>query len=87
MGHYSVVHAAAEERVVPIFMIMDERRILLSMGTYFYYAQATEKAVHGYRVNAGDVIRVKVWAIYGLLNNKMAKALVMSCWVRYPWMT
>lgn len=73
MNHYAKVHADAQETVVPMFVMIDGARILLSMETYFLYTRTTDQAVHSHRVIPGDVIRVKVWAIYDMLDGKMAK--------------
>ena len=72
MTHYRMVHADAQETVVPMFVMIDEKRIFLSMEAYFYYTRATDKAVHGHTVKPGDVIRVRVWAIYDMQDGKMA---------------
>lgn len=69
--HYSVVHGSAKETVVPMFVMMDGTRILFSMETYFLYEKPTDNAVHGYEVQKGDVIRVKVWALYDMKDGKM----------------
>ncbi|KAJ5380057.1 uncharacterized protein N7496_002485 [Penicillium cataractarum] len=71
MKHYSVVHGSAKETVVPMFVMIDGARVLFSMETYFLYLEPTENAVHGYKVRAGDVIRVKVWALYDMKDGKM----------------
>lgn len=73
MDHYSGVHAKARETVVPMIVMMDEKRIFFSMEAYFYYLIATDDAVHSHKVNSGDVIRVKVWALYDMKDGKMAK--------------
>ncbi|CAI7595570.1 unnamed protein product [Penicillium pancosmium] len=73
MEHYSIVHADANETVVPMIAMIDENRIFFSMEAYFYYLRATENAVHSHKVKPGDVIRVKVWALYDMKNGKMAK--------------
>jgi len=73
MDHYSMVHADANETIVPMIVMIDEKRIFFSMEAYFYYLRATENAVHSHKVQAGDVIRVKVWAIYDMKNGKMEK--------------
>lgn len=67
------VHAAAQETIVPIFVIIDEKRICLSIETYFYYTQATDKAVDRHTVKAGNMIHMKVWTIYDILHRKMAQ--------------
>ena len=46
------------------------------MEAYFYYLRATNNAVHSHKVEAGDVIRVKVWAVYDMKDGKIAK---ISC--------
>ncbi|KAJ5949702.1 hypothetical protein N7454_001286 [Penicillium verhagenii] len=73
MRHYAMVHADARETVVPMFVMFDGPRIFLSMEAYFLYTRVTENAVHSHKVKAGDVIRVKVWAIYDMVDGKMAK--------------
>ncbi|KAJ5095223.1 hypothetical protein N7532_007514 [Penicillium argentinense] len=73
MDHYTVVHDAARETVVPMLVMIDEKRIFFSMEAYFYYIKATDNAVHSHKVKPGDVIRVKVWAIYDMKDGKMAK--------------
>lgn len=73
MSHYSKVHADARETVVPMFVIMDEQRIFLSMEAYFLYNKSTKNAVHSHKVKPGDVIRVKVWAVYDMKDGKMAR--------------
>ncbi|KAJ5134029.1 hypothetical protein N7448_000949 [Penicillium atrosanguineum] len=72
MNHYDLVHADAQETVVPMFVIINENRIFLSMEAYFFYTRATDKAVHSHKVKPGDVIRVKVWAVYDMQDGKMA---------------
>jgi hypothetical protein len=71
MKHYSVVHDSAEETVIPMFVMMDGARILFSMETYFLYHKSTDNGVHGHKVRAGDVIRVKVWALYDMKDGRM----------------
>ncbi|KAJ5683246.1 hypothetical protein N7462_006411 [Penicillium macrosclerotiorum] len=71
MDHYAVVHADARETVVPMCVMMDDKRIFFNMEAYFYYLRTTDKAVHSHKVNPGDVIRVKVWAIYDMVDGKM----------------
>ena len=73
MNHYATVHASAKETVVPMFVIMDEKRIFLNMEAYFCYTEATDKAVHSHKTKPGDVIRVKVWSIYEMIGGKMAE--------------
>ncbi|KAJ5113520.1 hypothetical protein N7456_002054 [Penicillium angulare] len=73
MNHYAKVHANAKETVVPMFVMMDEKRIFFSMEAYFYYTKAIDNAVHSHKVNPGDVIRVKVWAVYEMRGGKMAQ--------------
>ncbi|RAH46896.1 nuclear transport factor 2 family protein [Aspergillus brunneoviolaceus CBS 621.78] len=71
MNHYAVLHATAEETVVPILVMVDQGRIFFVMETYFRYCQATDRAVHGYNAQAGDVIKVTVWALYDMDGGKM----------------
>ncbi|KAJ6002841.1 hypothetical protein N7451_005388 [Penicillium sp. IBT 35674x] len=73
MNHYAKVHADAQETVIPMFVIFDDARIFLSMEAYFLYTRTTDQAVHSHKVKPGDVIRVKVWAVYDMLVGKMAK--------------
>lgn len=73
MNHYAKVHADANETIVPMIVMIDEKRIFFSMEAYFYYLRATNNAVHSHKVEAGDVIRVKVWAVYDMKDGKMAK--------------
>ncbi|KAJ5714975.1 uncharacterized protein N7483_012156 [Penicillium malachiteum] len=53
MNHYATVHASAKETVVPMFVIMDEKRIFLNMEAYFCYTKATDKAVHSHKTKPG----------------------------------
>ena len=71
MEHYSVVHDSAEETVVPMVVMIEGDRVFFMMETYFRYTKATDIAVHGYKVQAGDIIRVKVWATYDMKDGKM----------------
>ncbi|KAJ5635383.1 uncharacterized protein N7484_008696 [Penicillium longicatenatum] len=73
MNHYAKVHADAQETVVPMFVMIDGPRIFLSMEAYFLYTRPTDQAVHSHKVKPGDVIRVKVWAVYDMIDGKMAK--------------
>lgn len=73
MNHYAKVHADAQETVVPMFVMMEGARIFLSMEAYFLYIRTTNHAVHSHKVKPGDVIRVKVWAVYDMLDGKMAR--------------
>lgn len=73
MNHYAVLHADARETVVPMFVMIDEKRIFFSMEAYFNYTRATNKAVHSHKVKAGDVIRIRVWAVYDMQDGEMAR--------------
>ncbi|KAJ5745498.1 hypothetical protein N7520_010680 [Penicillium odoratum] len=73
MNHYAKVHANAQETVVPMFVMIDGPRIFLSMEAYFLYIRTTDEAVHSHKVKPGDVIRVKVWAVYDMVEDKMAR--------------
>ncbi|PYI33180.1 hypothetical protein BP00DRAFT_132266 [Aspergillus indologenus CBS 114.80] len=43
MNHYAVLHATAEETVVPILVMIDQGHIFFVMETYFRYVQATDR--------------------------------------------
>ncbi|KAJ5368661.1 uncharacterized protein N7496_008421 [Penicillium cataractarum] len=70
-SHYDTIHALAHETVVPMIVLIDANRVFFSMEAYFQYRIDTDNAVHGYSVKAGDVIRVKVWAVYEIVEGKM----------------
>ncbi|KAL2824342.1 hypothetical protein BJY01DRAFT_166544 [Aspergillus pseudoustus] len=71
MSHYSTVHNLAKETVVPMTVLIDGDIVFFIMETYFRYTKPTDQAVHGHKVQAGDVIRVKVWATYDMKDGKM----------------
>lgn len=54
-----------------MIVLIDKQRIFFSMEAYFQYRIDTDNAVHGYSVKTGDVIRVKAWAVYEVVEGKM----------------
>lgn len=74
LDHYRPVHDAAEETVIPMEVLIDEaqNKVFFMMETYFEYKKSV-KGVHDFKVEAGDVIKVTVWAYYENEGKKMKK--------------
>ncbi|ETS79126.1 hypothetical protein PFICI_08979 [Pestalotiopsis fici W106-1] len=74
MKHYNVVHADAEENVIPLVVLSDRGNVFLQMESYFRYLKATNQTVHGYTVVPGDVTKISCCALYELdKGNKMKR--------------
>lgn len=71
--HYGPLHADADETVVPIVVVTEGNKLFFIMDAYFKYKRKTDQAVHGHVVEAGDVLKVTVWAYYVLEKKKMTK--------------
>lgn len=71
MEHYKPIHANADETVIPMVVMIDGNRIFFVMEAYFLYKNATDRAVHDYKVTPGDVLKITSWAIYDMEDKKM----------------
>ena len=72
-GHYLPLFNVAEEVLVPMVIMVDGDKIFYLMESYFLYRQKVDKAVFGYRVQPGDIIKIESWAYYQLVDGKMKK--------------
>ncbi len=71
MQHYASVHALADETVIPMVVMAERDKLFLLMEAYFKYKRDTDQAVHEHNVRQGDVLKVTVWALYGMEGKKM----------------
>jgi hypothetical protein len=76
--HYAPIHAAATETVIPITVLVDRNKIFFEMEAYFQYFKATDRAVHGYKVEPGDVIKITSWALYDIDESGKMKRIVCN---------
>lgn len=67
----------ADEIITPMVVAVDGNNIFYIMESYFRYKVAQEKGVFGYKVEPGDVIKIRVWAHYVVVDGKM-KAIVCN---------
>ncbi|KAJ5359095.1 uncharacterized protein N7496_011508 [Penicillium cataractarum] len=71
-GHYMPLFDVCDEYVVPMVVMNDAHKIFFIMESYFVYKTARE-GVFGYPVEAGDIIKIRVWAYYEVENGKMQR--------------
>jgi len=75
-GHYSALLDNFKESIVPIELMIEEHKIFFRMETNFLAKNAAHGPA-GFECEAGDVIRVDVWAFY-VMEGGLMKSIVTN---------
>ena len=73
LDHYIELHANAEEILEPLEILAQDDRIFMETLAWFNYKQIPNDGrggVHGFKVQPGDVLRIQMWMIYEVVNDK-----------------
>lgn len=70
-NHYLPLFEVAEEYIVPMVIMVDGERVFYIMESYFLYKKKLDEGgVFGFKVDVGDLIKIRVWAYYELRGGK-----------------
>lgn len=81
-GHYMPLFQEADEVIVPMVVAVDGHNIFYIMESYFRYRVHKDKGVFAYPVTPGDVVKIRVWAHYVVVDGRM-KAIVCNLFKAY----
>ncbi|KAJ5380058.1 uncharacterized protein N7496_002486 [Penicillium cataractarum] len=70
-NHYLPLFDVADEYIVPMVIMVDGERVFYIMESSFRYnKRLDEGGVFGFKVDDGDVIKIRVWAYYEIREGK-----------------
>jgi hypothetical protein len=81
--HYLPLFDVADEYIVPMVIMVDNNQVFYIMESYSRYKQKLDKGgVLGFKVDTGDVIKIRVWAYYEIRDGKF-QSIVCNLWKKW----